>query len=179
VRVFVNLAILLALLFLSACAKNEPAGRNEDTKRLGKDKPAAEVSAGPTDQPTSAQNLDGTWRLVEVEFGPNIAGEEALEGTTFVVKGGRYTISGVHINRDGTFEIEWATNPHTITISEAQAVEVGKQVKYGDRIKYHGIVRIEGDKLEIRFTPLDKARPTDFTLPNEWANKYSARRVKE
>jgi uncharacterized protein (TIGR03067 family) len=179
VRVFFNLAILASLLFLSACNKNEPAEMNPDAKQTGKNKPAAGISEGQADKPKSATDLDGVWRLVEVEFGPNVAGEEALKSTTFVVIGSKYTISGPHINREGTFEIDRTTTPHRITISEAEATEVGEQVKYGEKIKYHGIVRAEGDKLEIRFVTLDKMRPIDFAVPNEGSTYYSARRVQE
>jgi uncharacterized protein (TIGR03067 family) len=152
---------------------------NQDTKQSGKNKPAAGVRGGQADNLNSANDLDGVWRLEAVEFGPNIAGKEALKGTTFVVKGSEYTISGPHINREGTFQIDRTTTPHTITISEAEATEVGKQVKYGVKIKYHGIVRAEGDKLEIRFVTLDKVRPTDFAVSIEGSTYYSARRVKE
>jgi uncharacterized protein (TIGR03067 family) len=179
VRAFVNLAVLASFLSLSACTKSDPTERTQGAKQSAQDKPAAEASAAPTDKSKSSHELDGSWRLVVVEFGPNTAGEEALKGTTFIIKDGKYTINGRHINCEGEFEIDWTMKPPTITISEAQAIEVGTPIKYGEKIKYHGIVRVEGDKLEMRFTTLDKARPTTFAQPNEGTTYYSARRVKE
>jgi uncharacterized protein (TIGR03067 family) len=137
------------------------------------------VGATQADKPRNTADLDGTWRLVAVEFGPNTAGEEALKGTTFVAKGNRYTISGPHINREGVFEIDRTNQPHTITVSEASATELGKQVKYGEKSKYHGIVRVEGDKLELCLTTVDKARPTNFAAPSERTTYYAARKIKQ
>lgn len=178
-RSFITLAVLASFLFLSACTKSDPTEGTQGAKQSAQDKPAAEASAGPRDKPKTSHQLDGRWRLVEVEFGPNTAGEEALKGTSFIVRDGKYTINGQHINREGEFEIDWTKKPPTITISEAQAIEVGSLIKYGVKIKYHGIVRLEGEKLEMRFTTLDRARPTTFAQPNEGTTYYSARKVKE
>jgi hypothetical protein len=78
---FLKFAVLASLLLLPACTRNEPGKMAQDAKQSVKDKATDGSSRSQTDSLKGIQDLDGAWRLEEVEFGPNVAGEEALNST--------------------------------------------------------------------------------------------------
>jgi uncharacterized protein (TIGR03067 family) len=107
------------------------------------------------DDKDGVKKMEGEWKVTAWEQGGNSLPAEALEGSTWTVRGDKYTFVMGPNTEEGTFKLDPAKKPATIDLDIATGNCKGNaQV---------GIYKVDGDTITICLNrPGATGRPTEF-----------------
>jgi uncharacterized protein (TIGR03067 family) len=102
-----------------------------------------------------AKAMEGEWKVTTWEQGGTALPAESLEGSTWTVKGDKYTFVMGGNTEEGTFKLDPAKKPATIDLD----ITAGN-CKGNNQV---GIYKIDGDTITLCFNrPGATGRPTEF-----------------
>jgi uncharacterized protein (TIGR03067 family) len=112
-------------------------------------------AAGSTDD---AKSIQGNWRLAKAELAGQAMPESVMKMISLKLDNGKYEVFvGEHPDR-GTYTMDPATDPKSITVAGVEGPNQGKT--------FPAIYELKGDTLTICYDLSGAKRPTEFkTLP--------------
>jgi uncharacterized protein (TIGR03067 family) len=101
------------------------------------------------------KKMEGEWQVTAWEQGGNSLPAEAVEGSTWTVKGDKYTFVMGNNTEEGTFKLDAGKKPPTIDLDIMSG-----NCKGNNQV---GIYKVEGDTITFCFNrPGATGRPTEF-----------------
>jgi len=104
---------------------------------------------------TDIESLQGAWTISTLEMDGRKFGGSALNGASIVVKGTRFTTTGMGATYEGEMEIDPGKTPKEFDLKFVSGPEKGNTS--------HGIYKLDGDIWTLCLTTRGGARPTMFS----------------
>ena len=122
------------------------------------------AAAAPTkdkkEEKDDLKKMEGEWKVTAWEQGGEALPAEGLEGSTWTVKGEKYTFTMGGNVEEGTFKLDSTKKPATIDLDITGGNCKGN--------KQPGIYKIDGDTMTFSFNrPGGTGRPTEFKSTEE------------
>jgi len=115
---------------------------------------AASMTAFAADKPNDAKALQGIWMPVKAELGGQPMPDAVLKTITLKLDSGKYEVSVGGKPDKGTYTLDFATKPKSMTITGTAGPNSGKT--------FPAIYELKGDTLRICYDLSGAKRPTEF-----------------
>ena len=115
---------------------------------------AASLSVFAADPPDDAKAVQGNWKPVKAELAGQPMTEDVLNSISLKLDNGKYEVF-VGANPDkGTYTLDSATKPKSMTITGTEGPNAGKT--------FPALYELKGDTLRICYDLSGAKRPTEF-----------------
>ena len=115
---------------------------------------AASLTAFAADPPDDAKAVQGSWTPTKAELGGQPMTEAVLKSISLKLDHGKYEVSVGGNSDKGTYTLDSASKPKSMTITGSEGPNSGKT--------FPAIYELKGDTLRICYDLSGAKRPTEF-----------------
>ena len=115
---------------------------------------AASLSAFAADSPDDAKAVQGNWKPATAELAGQPMSDAVLKSISLKLDNGKYEVLAGGVPDRGTYTLDSATKPKSITVIGTEGPNHGKT--------FPAVYELKGDTLRICYDLSGAKRPTDF-----------------